>query len=318
MYAHGSSTQIEPYTWRKNMRIVGMFALGTLVFSSLADAQATRTWVSGVGDDANPCSRTAPCKTFAGAISKTAASGEIDCLDPGGFGGLTITKAITVDCDGTFGSVLVSGTNGIVVAAGSADIVVLRGIFIDGIGTGINGIRFTSGQTLMLERVTVFGFTTNCMDVQTGNSPAKIRISASSLHDCAVGGLNIATTNTSTINADLNEVNIANTGTAVNAGNGARVTIHNTVLTQNGFGVSQPTLSAGGGSQVVILASTVSNSSDTALKSVSNGYIGVSGSALSYNSLMFNTNGGTILTGNDNVGFGNMAIGSTSGLLPRL
>ena len=194
------------------MRIVGMFAFVTLVFSSLADAQATRTWVSGVGDDANPCSRTAPCKTFAGAISKTAASGEIDCLDPGGFGGLTITKAITVDCDGTFGSVLVSGTNGIVVAAGSADVVVLRGIFIDGIGTGINGIRFISGQTLTLERVTIFGFTTNCVDVQTGNSPAKIRISASSLHDCAAGGLNIGTTNTSTINADLNEVRIASYG----------------------------------------------------------------------------------------------------------
>ena len=69
-------------------------------FTSLAYAQATRTWVSGVGDDANPCSRTAPCKTFAGAISKTAAAGEIDCLDPGGFGAVTITKSITIDCGG--------------------------------------------------------------------------------------------------------------------------------------------------------------------------------------------------------------------------
>src|SRR4051795_2127947 len=80
---------------------------------SVAFGQATRTWVSGVGDDANPCSRTAPCKTFAGAISKTAAGGEIDCLDPGGFGTVTITKSITIDCDGTFGSILASGTNGV-------------------------------------------------------------------------------------------------------------------------------------------------------------------------------------------------------------
>ena len=94
------------------MRIVGMFAFVTLAFSSLADAQATRTWVSGVGDDANPCSRTAPCKTFAGAISKTAASGEIDCLDPGGFGGLTITKAIIDAHHGAIGleSALGNGT----------------------------------------------------------------------------------------------------------------------------------------------------------------------------------------------------------------
>ncbi len=85
--------------------------------SAPAHAQATRTWVSGVGDDANPCSRTAPCKTFAGAISKTAASGEINCIDPGGFGALTITKAITVSCANAEAGVVVSGTNGIVVAA---------------------------------------------------------------------------------------------------------------------------------------------------------------------------------------------------------
>src|SRR6266481_4591492 len=88
-------------------------ALLMLAFTSVASAQATRTWVSGVGDDANPCSRTAPCKTFSGAISKTAPGGEIDCLDPGGFGALTITKAMTIDCTGTLGSVLVAGTNGI-------------------------------------------------------------------------------------------------------------------------------------------------------------------------------------------------------------
>src|SRR5437762_8424071 len=82
-------------------------------------AQATRTWVSGVGDDASPCSRTAPCKTFAGAISKTAAGGEIDALDPGGFGAVTITKAITIDGHNTMTSVLASGGNGIVISAGA-------------------------------------------------------------------------------------------------------------------------------------------------------------------------------------------------------
>src|SRR5438046_7520600 len=78
-----------------------------------AHAQATRTWVSGVGDDVNPCSRTAPCKTFAGAISKTFINGEIDCLDEGGFGRITITKSITIEgpFGGGFGSILTSGTN---------------------------------------------------------------------------------------------------------------------------------------------------------------------------------------------------------------
>src|SRR6266567_3980764 len=112
-----------------------------------AQAQASRTWVSGVGSDANPCSRTAPCKTFAGAISKTAAGGEIDALDPGGFGAVTITKAITIDGGGgQVASVLVSGTNGIIVQAGVNDVVTLRNIRIDGIGSGLNGVRYLSGK----------------------------------------------------------------------------------------------------------------------------------------------------------------------------
>src|SRR5438874_11295660 len=121
--------------------ILGGFFLGAAV----ADAQATRTWVSGVGDDANPCSRTAPCKTFAGAISKTAQGGEIDALDPGGFGGVTITKSITIDGTGTFASILVSGVSGVTVnitAAGDTQKVVrLRGLSFQGLngGTGVTG-----------------------------------------------------------------------------------------------------------------------------------------------------------------------------------
>jgi hypothetical protein len=123
------------------------------LLSSGAQAQASRTWVSGVGDDANPCSRTAPCKTFAGAISKTAAGGEIDALDPGGFGGLTITKAITIDGGGgQVASVLVSGTNGINVNAGPTDVVTLRNLRINGIvssaGGGVNGVQYNTGAAL--------------------------------------------------------------------------------------------------------------------------------------------------------------------------
>src|SRR5689334_6048506 len=106
-----------------------------------ANAQATRTWVSGVGDDANPCSRTAPCKTFAGAISKTAPAGEINVLDPGGFGGVTITKSITISSEGFEAGVLVSGTNAIIINATTTSNVVLRGLDIEGLGTGLVGDR---------------------------------------------------------------------------------------------------------------------------------------------------------------------------------
>jgi hypothetical protein len=123
-----------------------------LIFASLAmpaNAQATRTWVSGVGDDANPCSRTAPCKTFAGSIAKTTTGGEINCLDPGGFGALTITKSITIVCGQSgLGGVLVSGTNGLVVSnPGTSMVVVLDGLDIEGLTTGLSGVLVNGNGT---------------------------------------------------------------------------------------------------------------------------------------------------------------------------
>jgi len=132
-----------------------LIACFTLAFVSLAQAQATRTWVSGVGDDVNPCSRTAPCKTFAGAISKTQTNGEINCLDPGGFGAVTITKSLTIDCEDTQGSILASGTTGVIVNLtanpDTAKTVRLRGLTINGSGsggiTGLRGINVSSANT---------------------------------------------------------------------------------------------------------------------------------------------------------------------------
>ncbi len=129
-------------------------SLALVLPAAPAHAQASRTWVSGVGDDVNPCSRTAPCKTFAGAISKTALNGEINCLDPGGFGAVTITKSITIDCHEIFASILNSGTNGINIPFNSfnaADVrktVRLRNINLNGVNTGIIGIRITGGGVI--------------------------------------------------------------------------------------------------------------------------------------------------------------------------
>jgi hypothetical protein len=121
------------------------------------NGQASRTWISGVGDDVNPCSRTAPCKTFAGAISKTASGGEIDCLDNGGFGSVTITKSMTLDCTGTQGSILGAGMNGIVVNGG--DVVLrIRGLNMNGVSTGLNGIRVVKASSVSVENTVIDGF----------------------------------------------------------------------------------------------------------------------------------------------------------------
>jgi len=142
-----------------------------------AHAQATRTWVSGVGDDVNPCSRTAPCKTFAGAISKTAAGGEINVIDSGGFGAVTITKSITIDGAGAHASILASGTNGIVItnAVPTTNVIVtLRNLSINGAGAGsikngLNGIRVLIPGAVYIENSVIFGFTQNAIDLNAGS-----------------------------------------------------------------------------------------------------------------------------------------------------
>src|ERR1044072_4236323 len=144
--------------------LLGLF----FAFSVIAGAQS-RTWVSGVGDDINPCSRTAPCKTFSKAHSVTAANGEINCLDPGGFGTVTITKSITIDCEDTQGAISAAGVSGgIILNAANID-VRLRGIDINGMGTGVNCIRVLGSGTvkLTLDEVVCTGFTTHGISVET-------------------------------------------------------------------------------------------------------------------------------------------------------
>jgi hypothetical protein len=175
-------------------------SLFMLALASLAQAQATRTWVSGVGDDVNPCSRTAPCKTFAGAISKTAAGGEIDALDPGGFGTLTITKSLLVDGThgGGFGGVLnAGGVNGMVVndvngaAPGTSD-VTLRNLSINGGGSttlGLNGIRFIRGRSLRVEHCRITNQSSHGIDINNITDVGEVTVIDTIISNCAGSGI---------------------------------------------------------------------------------------------------------------------------------
>jgi hypothetical protein len=225
----------------KTMRSIAfLFSLmlgGFLTFATTpASAQATRTWVSGVGDDANPCSRTAPCKTFAGAIAKTSAAGEINVLDPGGFGAVTITKAITIRADHVEGGVLVSGTNGIVVAAGATDTVVLEGLDIDGVNTGLNGVNFTSGLQLYVIRCSIRRFTGNGVNVVSSTTGGHAFINDSTIQLNA-GGVNVQ--GTSNIGSLTNTYILSNTSFGVQAnGTGNIIGVQNSVLNNNGVGIN--------------------------------------------------------------------------------
>jgi hypothetical protein len=133
-------------------------ALAAVIHAAPAQAQS-RTWVSGTDNDGNPCSRTAPCQTLAGALSKTNAGGEISVLDPGGLGTVLINKAITINGEGTLASSVI-GTSGtvITVAAGASDQVILRNLSINGAGGGNDGIVVNSGN-VTIDKCFIYGFT---------------------------------------------------------------------------------------------------------------------------------------------------------------
>jgi hypothetical protein len=158
-----------------------------------ASAQATRTWVSGTGSDANPCSRTAPCQTFAGAISNTAAGGEIDVLDAGGFGALTITKAITIRSDHAEAGVLVNGSTAITISVGPSDKVVLFGLDLEGINLGLGGIQINSAGDVLIERCNIHQFKGNGVTIVT-NSQVRVTIKDSDIQQNAGSGVVVNST----------------------------------------------------------------------------------------------------------------------------
>lgn len=287
------------------MRITGLSLVlfGLLAVVSLpttsAHAQATRTWVSGVGDDANPCSRTAPCKTFAGAISKTAAGGEIDCLDPGGFGAVTITKSMTIDCTGVAGGILAALANGVIVNAGVNDKVVLRNLVIQGTtgaSIGVRGIRWIAGRELHLDRVVVQGFSTFCVDVAK-SAVGILYVQSSYFTECPTG-INLSTT-ASNVVAMINGSNFhgmpGNGVAAASAGVFANVTNSTFVNSSNGM------VASASGAIINASYNVVANNTTGINASVAGASIRASANQLYDNGSAFNNvAGASFLTGGDN------------------
>ncbi len=202
-----------------------------------ANAQATRTWVSGVGDDANPCSRTAPCKTFAGAISKTATGGEISVLDPGGFGGVTITKSISIIAEDVEAGVLVPSVNGIIINATATSNVTLKGLDIDGVGTGLSGVRILQARNVSIEDCSIRNFA-NGVSIAPGAAIARVVIK-DSLIEKNTNGVVVKPTAAVSARVELDRVHsIFNQNGGLIADGTAIVRINQSVFTFNGLGLS--------------------------------------------------------------------------------
>lgn len=279
-------------------------AILTLTVTTLAQAQATRTWVSGVGDDVNPCSRTAPCKTYAGAISKTAKDGEISTLDPGGFGAVTITKSITINGGGAgqgYGSILASLVNAIVInITDPADVrktVRLDWLNLNGASTGLDGIRFLSGNALYVENTLIDGFTGDGIDLTASTVAVnQLHIRNVTIRNCA-NGVNISNTGANATQLTMDNVNISKATNGLVAGNGTRGQIYNSSFSScTGSGITategaSPTVFAVNDSSITANGTGVSTGAGAEVM-IARVVITGNGSALGL--------GGTVHTGGNN------------------
>jgi hypothetical protein len=290
---------------RYRMILVAATVTAGVGFAAPASAQATRTWVSGVGDDVNPCSRTAPCKTFAGAISKTAAGGEINCLDPGGFGAVTIIKAMTISCPYTEGGALAGG-NGIVVNAQPTDAVFIRGLDLFGVNPPSNGIRFIAGGTLHIEDCTIRRFNaanSRGVDFQpAGNSQLTIinTTIAENGSGATGGGIRIQPTGTGSARVTLQGVRVQNNAndalridTTGSTGTGVTVMIDNSQFLSSTNGINAVSPAATPTVQVMLTDSLIALNGGSGLITAGAGTVMRVGTS----TIVANNNGVTIGAG---------------------
>ena len=311
---------------RKNTLSALIFGSAVAVLLSAAPASAqTRTFVSGVGNDADPCSRTAPCRTFAGAISKTSINGEINCLDPGGYGAVTITKSITIDCLTTLGSTLSSGTNGVVVniPAGNANdphrSVRLRGILINGAGpsgtigtrTGLDGIRILQATSVFVESSVIAEVSQQGIEV-AATAGVNLTLDDVVIRNTNVAGITLATTAGQVV-ASFNNVRIDGTPLALSAANRVRANIRNVVLSHNTTGIQ-----TSGTDNIVNADNIMVSFATTGVLTNAGSTVRLSNSVITQNSTGLSASGGSIVSMTGNSVTGNTADGAFTSTVPKL
>lgn len=300
----------------KHWFVSALVTVGLVFVATLsAQAQATRTWVSGVGDDANPCSRTAPCKTFAGAISKTAAGGEIDVLDPGGFGAVTITKSISIEAEGVIAGVLVSGTNGIVVNAAVTDNVTLRGLTFEGLGTGLAGIKFLNGGTLTVDSCHINNFTGAGIDFEpatAGNTQLHVRNTSiqNNTNVNTGGGVLVAPAANVFVKGTLDKVEIDHNGFGVKVQDRAQLTIQDSTISGSTFKGVRAVSTAGAGAQIAVFRSILVGNETGAQADGATAVVGLDQTFITANSIGVGSVGGSILSFGNNAIVGNTSTGT--------
>jgi hypothetical protein len=273
-----------------------------------APAQAQRVFVSATGSDGNPCSFTLPCRSFQHAHDVAAANGEIDVLDPAGYGSIIITKAISIQGHGYSGISVASGATGITINASASDKVNLNGLLIDGAGVGQNGIVFNSGQSLALENCVVRNMTLIGLEfLPTAAAAPTLAVSNSYFNDNGNAAIHILTKSSGAVTAAIDRTEFHNNllGLNVNGANGTgalTVAVTDSVAANNGSGFFVFSIASHSVTNLSLIRTAVVGSANTGVKADATGTLWLAQSTITGSTLKgFETNsGGVIMTYGDN------------------
>jgi hypothetical protein len=272
----------------------------TLVVSSLAQAQATRTWVSGTGNDANPCTRTQPCATFAAALALTAPGGEISVIDAGSYGAVTITKSVTINGTGTLAGVFAGSTDAVIVNAGPSDTVILRHLEITGgesglpSGRSVNAITYLGGKELHVEGCRISNLSSHGINVSLSGSGVL------AVKDTIITGVDIGarlTTSSGSLNASFDEVRIQGARVGIEVLAGSATISRSNITHATGEGVLEGVRFVSGASLHIedTVISNMTNGINVALNQIANAEVYIIDSYIRNNSNVgiFVSNSGT-------------------------
>ena len=208
-------------------------AISALVISASGAFAQSRTWVSGTGDDANPGSLTAPCKTIPGAIGKTSAGGEINVLTAGSFGAVTIVKSITIDGQGVMTAMsTTSGGNCVTINAGANDVVTLRNLSMNGFGTASNGIRVLNAAEVNIENCVITEFAGRGIDIQSSGA-CRVNLKGTIIRGCGVAAIGSSPTTSGAVFLTLKECNLLASAIGLRCDDRTKVAIEDCELCGN-------------------------------------------------------------------------------------
>lgn len=307
-----------------------VFGLALLVGASAAQAQASRTWVSGVGDDANPCSRTAPCKTFAGAISKTAAKGQINVLDPGAYGAVTITKSITIEADQFAGVLATSGTSGIIINALTTDVVTLRGLTIDGFGTGANGVRVLQAKQVHIDDCVIQNFANRGVTVENSSNAIQLFVNNTIIRNNAgastpagnSGAILLKPSGTGTVSGLLDHVTMNQNTFGLRVEPNGRATVSNSTASGNTtFGIHAIVPVGGTVAASIVLDNVVASNNATGVQAEGSAFasVRISNTMVTSNSVgLSSVSAGQIISSVNNSVVGNGTNGTSTSTTPQI